>query len=695
MTLLSRSCLLPMTLLSMLVACGEETEADGGVDAGDMDSGVDAGGRMFPDGTVFCTMDAQCDDGIGCTRDSCGTAGFCRNVVDPAFCDDEVFCNGIEQCDPLSVSGTGTGCVDGERETCNDDNVCTIDRCNEETKSCDRSPRDQDLDGDADWFCEGGTDCDDSDPRVSGLVSEVCGDGIDNDCDEMIDEAMCGRPRFDTCDDPLDVSAGGFFLFNTDGAAPDYTIGCRPTTRDLVATFTLTERQSITLEGDARFTVALSLRTTCTDRASEVDCQSGFPSVIRRRALDPGTYFIIIAASSTGEIGLTVTFGPPLDPPTNDTCSSPIDVSAGGAFMGSTVETADDLTTSCGLPSMLDLTYTFTTATEQNVRISALAATGDRMVYSLRTDCTLESTEVRCDTGDPAQGTIHELPAGTYFIVVEGPRTPAVDFTLDVTFLPPRPPPPGDTCSNPIPLPTDGRVTRGSWVGLQNDHDVSCGISYRDAVYSFSLAAASDVTITLDAGVFSNLSTRTTCDSSASQIRCTTGDPVRQRIRNLAAGTYYLIAESPRGTAFTISVDATSPPTVPTPVTGNNTCAAAFTIPATGGLYSGSTTTHTNDISGVRCGAGAASPDAAFEITLAARSRVVVSTDGSMYDTVLHIHRTTCASGGVELFCDDDGGTGATSLLDVMLDPGTYFIIVDGFGMVAAGDYLLEVTVTP
>ena len=694
MTLLSRRFLLPITMLFVfqgaLVGCDDGETDDAGIDA---TVGIDGGERdsatPFPDGTVFCDTDEECDDGVDCTRDSCGMGGFCRNVVDPASCDDGIFCNGVEQCDPLAG-----GCVPGMRETCNDDDVCTIDRCNEETKSCDRFPRDQDDDGDADWFCEGGTDCDDGDPRVSGLVSEVCADSIDNDCDEIVDEAMCGRPRNDTCDDPLDVSAGGFYLLNTDGAAPDYALGCRTTTRDLVASFTLTERQSVTIEGEGDFfTVAVSLRTTCTDRASEIDCQSGFPGVVRRRALDPGTYYVIVAASSTGEIGLTVTFGPPMDPPTNDTCSAPIDVSAGGTFAGSTVETADNQTSSCGIGPMPDLMYTFTTTADQNVRISALAATGESMAYSVRSACGTAATELSCNYGNPAQGTLFTLPAGTYFIIVEGPTSRAVDFMLDVMFLPPTPPPPCDTCATACSLPTDGTVVAGDWTPLQNDHDVSCGFRYRDAVYSFTLSAASDVTIDLDGGTFSNLSTRPTCDVSASQIRCTTGDPVRQRIRNLAAGTYYLLAESNRGSTFNIAVTATTPPTVPTAVSGNDTCAGAHVIPPGGGLFTGSTASLVDDIASCRC-APVGSNDAVFRLDLTARSRVIASTEGSTFDTVLHVHRGMCTA-GADLYCDDDGGAGVTSLIDQMIDPGTYYIVVDGFGSFSSGSYTLEVTVTP
>jgi len=653
-----------------------------------MDSAVGDAQMMFPDGTIFCTMDSECDDSIDCTRDSCGAAGFCRNVVDPASCDDGIFCNGVEQCDP------GSGCVAGERQTCNDSDVCTIDRCNEETKSCDRFPRDQDEDGDADWFCEGGSDCDDGDPSVSGLVNEVCDDMIDNDCDETVDEMECGRPRYDTCDDPLDVSAGGFFLVNTDGASPDYALSCRGTTRDLVTTFTLTERSSVRLEADGEFfTVALSLRTDCPNRDSEVDCQSGFPGVIRRRALDPGTYFVVLAASSTGEIGLEVTFGPPSDPPTNDTCDMPIDVSAGGRFMGSTVETVDDVTTSCGFSGSPDLFYTFTTTEEQDVRISAISTTGESMAYSVRTDCLMEATEARCDYGSPATGVIHQLAAGTYFLVVEGPSFRDADYTLDVAFEAPTPPAPGDTCDNPIVIPSDGTMTMGTFVGMENDIDVSCGFRYRDAVYEFTITEDADVTVNLDAGMFANMSTRPTCLDSATQIRCTSGNPARQRIRNLAAGTYYVVAESSRGSGFNISVEATTPPTISTEVTGNDSCMSPFTIPLTGGLFHGDTSTMLPDHT-ASCGGGTMSNDAVFELTLAARSRIIASTEGSSFDTVLHVHQTMCTD-GADLFCDDDGGEGSTSVVDQMLDPGTYFFVVDGFGSSSAGEYFLEVMVNP
>ncbi len=115
-------------------------------------------------------------------------------------------------------------------------------------------------------------------------------------------------------------------------------------------------------------------------------------------------------------------------------------------------------------------------------------------------------------------------------------------------------------------------------------------------------------------------------------------------------------------------------------------------IPPAGGVFTGSTTALLPDYATRTCGSMAGAPDAAFVLNLAERRRVRANTSGSSFDTVLHLHTGSCASGG-EVACDDDGGDGSTSYLERVLDPGTHFLIVDGFGSTAAGDYVLEVEV--
>jgi hypothetical protein len=44
-------------------------------------------------------------------------------------------------------------------------------------------PCDQDEDGYISNSCEGGNDCNDFDPSINPAATEICTDGVDNDCD--------------------------------------------------------------------------------------------------------------------------------------------------------------------------------------------------------------------------------------------------------------------------------------------------------------------------------------------------------------------------------------------------------------------------------------------------------------------------------------------------------------------------------
>jgi hypothetical protein len=655
---------------------------------GGQDATIDGGPIGPPDGSRPCTTDTDCDDRTVCTTDICDPVGYCRFQPDNAVCADENFCNGVELC----VSGEG--CVPGARLTCNDDDVCTLDRCNEATKTCGHAPRDLDEDGDADFFCEGGTDCDDNDPTRSASVPEICDDFVDNDCDDRVDESTCGRPPNDTCDDPLDISAGGVFIVDTDGASPDETLGCVGSTfQDIVLTFTLDAPRDVRIEAEGDFfTTGLALRTTCDDRATEIECRTGFPGTIRRRALAAGTYSVIVMGYGAGEIAVTAEFIEPTPAPTNESCTAPIDISAGGTFLGSMLDAVDDLSITCGVSGSPDLVYRFTTTEAHDIEISASALTGESMSWQVRPDCDSTSGAVRCASGTLATGLLHEVPAGTYFLVIEGPAYAEADFQLDIEFLPPTPAIPGDRCTSAIPL-TLGTPTAGSLSDLEDDIETTCGFHYRDAVYSFRLAARRDVTVEVDGGTtFMNASVRPTCTDGDTQLRCASGVPIRMRLRNLAAGDYFVVAEASRSTSFEITV-TDSAPTVPVAVTGNDTCATAHVVPATGGVFTGSTVGLADDLRTATCGGMAQANDAVFRLDLATSQHVVASTDGSGFDTVLHMHTTSCRS-GLETTCDDDSGEGSTSLIDRTLEAGTYFFVVDGWGMGSGGEYVFEVLVT-
>jgi hypothetical protein len=119
-------------------------------------------------------------------------------------------------------------------------------------------------------------------------------------------------------------------------------------------------------------------------------------------------------------------------------------------------------------------------------------------------------------------------------------------------------------------------------------------------------------------------------------------------------------------------------------------------------LFAGDTLTLLNDYE-ARCGGGASSKDAIFHLNLSERAEVTVSIDAN-FDSVLYRYTDsgsgptaeTCSSGG-EASCNDDVMPGITdsSLEAEVLDPGSYYYVVDGFNRENAGRYLLEVDVVP
>lgn len=168
---------------ALLVACGStEAPADGGL----LDAEV-------VDGETLCVVGAACQD--------------------------DVFCNGREQCIPASPRADRRGCVVSSVPACGDGFIC-----DEAMDVCESTCPDADADGERAASC-GAADCDDANAAINTTAAELC-NGVDDDCDGTVDDGVlqgaacsvgvgaCARSALLTCAD------GTYSLCPTTAGAP-------------------------------------------------------------------------------------------------------------------------------------------------------------------------------------------------------------------------------------------------------------------------------------------------------------------------------------------------------------------------------------------------------------------------------------------------------------------------------------------
>ncbi len=131
-----------------------------------------------------CVVDADCP----------GYGDLCTS---PVTCEHQI--ESVDSGAPALVAV----CVAGTPVDCNDSDPCTLDTCHPDTGVCTYSHITPDQDGDGFYaplpgFAPGaagscGNDCDDSNPHVYPGAAEVC-DGVDNDCDGIVDNGAIYVP---------------------------------------------------------------------------------------------------------------------------------------------------------------------------------------------------------------------------------------------------------------------------------------------------------------------------------------------------------------------------------------------------------------------------------------------------------------------------------------------------------------------
>ena len=209
-----------------------DTAVDTAVDTGP-DTGPDTGGDAADADEIVepeCTDDADCDDGMICTTNTC-TDGECVFQAIAGCCSDDAACDDGDECTDDSCEANANACVNvlngtccAEDTDCDDGDLCTTDAC--DAGLC------ANLSTGVEGCCNADVDCDDGDlcttdkcslENVCGAIAIVGCCNVDDDCEDGNPCTTSTCNAANACDDVTlaDETACGDALVCYEGACID------------------------------------------------------------------------------------------------------------------------------------------------------------------------------------------------------------------------------------------------------------------------------------------------------------------------------------------------------------------------------------------------------------------------------------------------------------------------------------------
>jgi hypothetical protein len=589
---------------------------------------------------------------------------------------------------------------------------CTVDVCVEsEVPYCEHLLRDMDGDGDGDYHCTGGGDCNDLDPMINSSAPEVCANQRDDNCDGQVDEEPCTTAANDTCSQPALLESGKTVKLTTAGCKLDYAASCVPTgsysLRDIVGAISVPAGGAMDLDVTARvsmYSVWAGTAGQCADPSTELACvqgtsapSSGTIARFLARGLTEGAYPVYVWSELSQDVLLTATLRDAQPKPTNETCGTAAQIVPGEQVLAEIFDCTRDLDTACSAGPG-DLVYRFETTEPHDIRVFASSVDGlGNPVIGLRdATCTAKSSELGCQTGPAPVVFARAVPAGTWYVDVSATVPTTVQFS--VLLSDPTEPPADETCVGSPEL-LHG-ITR--YVPLQDHIDdikSTCLSQAPDAAYALALVEPSDVLLVgrlsqNDYGAVSLM--KPGCGPSDLLVcNATSPSPVRTSLQGLPAGSYRAVIETQKAgpTQLTAFVRPATPPVF---VLFAETCGDAQPIGPKGGLFQGNTVNALPHY-GAGCdqagGSPAGAPDQVLKLELDAARRVVFDMRGSDYRTMLNIRQGPSCPGKELVSACSVGYYEQRSYLDLLLEAGQYWVQVDGFNG-EAGQWFLNVFVS-
>jgi len=411
-------------------------------------------------GTVSCGMGAcrrsvaACMNGVPGTcvpgtpmPETCnGVDDNCNGVVDEGFglvsCGLGACVRSVASC----VMGMPMGCTPGTptAEVCNgidDDCDGTVDN-GIPTISCGVGICLNTVPG-----CVGGT------PGTCtphpAMPSEVCGNGLDDNCNGQIDEgcSTCTPPSNSTCAAPLGYAIGSTVMGDNTCSGADLSSTCGAGAPGNDTTFTFSSdggptQYTITMTGPSSYdTVLHAHATSACNPTDELACtdDSGTINVSTIVLTAPPQGSVYLVADSYSTVGnSTFTLTSSSSALNNDTCGGAIPIRANGTYTGTTTGRNDDYSagTVCafiGNSAAPDVVYSITARSSGTITATLCGSSYDTLLY-VSTSCGQADLACNDDSCGVQSSVSFSTSAGTtYYIVIDGYSTASGSYTLNIT----------------------------------------------------------------------------------------------------------------------------------------------------------------------------------------------------------------------------------------------------------------------
>ncbi|HEX8790161.1 MAG TPA: hypothetical protein VF765_04365 [Polyangiaceae bacterium] len=506
--------------------------------------------------------------------------------------------------------------------------------------------------------------------------------------------ASASRQPVGTCESPIPL-APGTVSGTTAHGEDQYTGSCeRSDAREIVYELDVAQRERVVLDVEARFDSVLYIRKdTCGDPDAEVECNDDAPNGGRNRSriervLDPGKYFVFVDGynQETGNYKLTLTTSEVLS--LGQVCQKAQLLAVGAPAAGTTEGRADDASASCGGGAAgNDVPWRFDVPARSRVRVTE-HADGMSPVVHLRHVCTEEDSEIAC--GEAGLG-IHDaavgrtLEAGSYAAFADArDHDAAGPYTMQLeTAAPSGDGTSGDSCGDAAVL-QPGRV-QGDTFAARDDLAGSCGG-----------AGAPDVVYRLDVPERSRLVAA--LDQAESQQLLVVWRHCGDRSSEVACGRFVDAVVAPG--SYWVAVDGASPDEYGRfsinwslqDLTAQATACAAAPVLQPGRTVSASTA-GAGDRFASSCAGGNSlitGPDRVFRFSLSSAAKVRVSLVAASFEAALSLRKACGDAPGAELDCRDDSDIARRTTLQRALEPGSYWVVVDGQSPNDQGAFTLD-----